>query len=89
METHVVTFRIGTSFEEWSVTYDASVPMMHDAGITSLYRGVSKEDPGLVCAVMQAAPGALEGFMAANADLITKSGHILESTVDQVFVAGS
>ena len=57
METHVLTFTITKSFAEWVATYDASLPLQKIAGITSLYRGVSKDDPSKVCAVMQAAPG--------------------------------
>jgi len=89
METHVMTARISTTFEEWSAVFDESVPAQQAAAITSLYRGVSKDDPNLICAVLQASPGTLESFMAANADLIVASGHILETTVDQVFLSGS
>jgi hypothetical protein len=89
METHVMTARITTTFEEWSAVYDGSLPAQQAAGITSLYRGVSKDDPNLICAVLQAAPGALESFMAANAEMVAASGHILETTVDQVFLSGS
>lgn len=89
METHVMTARISTTFEEWSAVYDASMPAQQAARITSLYRGVSKEDPNLICAVLQAAPGTLERFMAAKADLIVASGHLLETAVDQVFLGGS
>ena len=51
METHVLTFTITKSFAEWVATYDASLPLQKIAGITSLYRGVSKDDPTKVCAV--------------------------------------
>ena len=57
------------------------------SSITSLYRGVSKDDPSKVCAVMQAAPGVMEQFIADNTDMIAASGHVIESTVSQVFVA--
>ena len=87
METHVLTFTITKSFAEWVATYDASLPLQKIAGITSLYRGVSKDDPSKVCAVMQAAPGVMEQFIADNTDMIAASGHVLESTVSQVFVA--
>jgi len=88
METHVLTFTINKSFAEWVVTYDSSLPLQKIAGITSIYRGVSKEDPTKVCAVMQAAPGVMEQFIADNTDMIVASGHVLESTVSQVFLAG-
>ena len=88
METHVLTFTINKPFAEWVATYDASLPLQKVAGITSLYRGVSREDSAKVCAVMQAAPGVMEQFIADNTDMIVASGHVLESTVSQVFVAG-
>ena len=86
VETHVLTFTITTSFSEWVATYDASKPLQKVAGITSLYRGVSKDDPTKVCAVMQAEAGVMEAFIADNAEMIASSGHVLESTVSQVFV---
>ena len=87
IETHVLTFKITTSFSAWAEAYDASVPIQKIAGITSLYRGVSKDDSSKVCAVMQAESGVMEQFMADNSEMIAASGHVLESTVAQVFVA--
>ena len=87
METHVLTFTITKSFAEWVATYDASLPLQKIAGITSIYRGVSKEDSTKVCAVMQASPGVMEQFIADNADMIEASGHVIESTISQVFLA--
>ena len=89
METHVLTFTITKPFSEWAKVYDASAPFQKTAGITSLYRGVSKDDPSKICAVVQAEPGVLDAFMAENADLVAASGHVLESTVDQVFLSAS
>ena len=88
VETHVLTFTITKPFSEWVKTYDASKPLQKIAGITSVYRGVSKDDPTKVCAVMQAKPGVMDAFIADNAELIASSGHVLESTVAQVFVEG-
>ena len=87
METQVLTFTITKPFSEWAKVYDASAPFQKAAGITSLYRGVSKDDPSKVCAVMQAEPGVMEQFIADNTELIVSSGHLLESTVSQVFLA--
>ncbi len=88
VETHVLTFTISKPFSEWVKTFDASKPLQKIAGITSLYRGVSKDDPTKVCAVMQAKAGVMDAFIANNTDLIASSGHVLESTVEQVFVEG-
>ena len=86
VETHVLTFRITTPFDEWAKTYDGSADLQKAAGITSLYRGVSKDDPSRCCAVMQAEAGVMERFIADNAELIASSGHVLESTTALVFL---
>ena len=87
METHVLTFTITKPFSEWVKVYDGSVSLQQAAGITSLYRGVSQDDPSKVCAVMQAMPGVMEQFITDNSAMIVSSGHVLESTVSQVFLA--
>ena len=86
METHVLTFTITKPFGEWVKTYDASRPLQKMAGISSLYRGVSPDDPTKICAVMQAKPGVMAQFMEDHKDTIAASGHVLESTGHQVFV---
>ena len=86
LETHVLTFSINKPFEEWVTTYDSSASLQEAAGIQSLFRGVSKDDPTKVCAVMQAEAGVMEQFISGNAAMIASSGHILESTVSQVFL---
>lgn len=88
METHVLTFTITKPFAEWAKTYDASLPLQKISGIKSLYRGVSQDDPTQVCAVMQAKAGVMEQFMADNTDMIVASGHVLESTVSKIYLAG-
>ena len=86
METHVLTFTITKSFSDWAKVYDESLSFQKTHGITSVFRGVSKDDPSKVCAVMQAMPGVLEQFIADNTDMIASSGHVLESTLTQVFI---
>ena len=81
METNVITFEIRVAFDEWVKTYDESMPLQKEAGIESLFRGFSKSDPSKCVAVMRAVPGKLDEFMAANAEMIAQSGHVLESTV--------
>lgn len=88
METHVLTFTISTPFADWSRIYDDSAPVQRAAGITSLYRGVSKNDPTRVCAVMQAEAGVMEQFISQNSEMIASSGHVLESTDSEIFLAG-
>tara|TARA_B100002052_G_scaffold295568_1_gene322303 strand:+ start:1490 stop:1768 length:279 start_codon:yes stop_codon:yes gene_type:complete len=89
IETHVLTFTITKPFAEWAEAYDGSAEQQVAAGITSIFRGVSQDDPSKVCAVMQAEPGVMEQFIADNTEVIVASGHVLESTVSQVFLSSA
>ena len=51
------------------------------AGIKSLFRGVSKDNPSKVCAVHQAPVGAAQKLFEDNKEMIRGAGHIIESTV--------
>lgn len=86
METNVVTFSITNSYDEWVKVYDGSIEMAKQAGITSLFRGVDKQDPSKVCVVMQAEAGVIDSFMASNAEMIANSGHVIESTTVSTYV---
>ena len=81
IETPVTTFDITASFEEWADTYDNSADLQKQAGFTSLFRGVYKDNPKKICVVMQAAPGVVDAIISANAEIIASSGHVLESTI--------
>ena len=65
LETHVLTFSINKSFEEWVTTYDSSASLQEAAGIKSLFRGVSKDDPTKVCAVMRLKLGSWSSSLQA------------------------
>jgi hypothetical protein len=86
VETYVLTFNITNSFDDWVKSYDGSIDLQKQASVTSLFRGVDKEDPFKVCAVMQPAPGVMNAFMSSNSEMIVNSGHIIESTVASVFI---
>ena len=49
---------------------------------------MSKDDPSKVCAVMQAMEGVMEQFISENSEMIASSGHVLESTESNIFLAG-
>ena len=75
-----MTFRITTHFSEWVKGYDLAQVAAKVAGINSLSRGVSINDPTKVCAVMTAENATIiEVFMKDNEKLIRASGHVLES----------
>ena len=80
METHVLTFTITKLFSEWAKGYDASAPFQKAAGITSLYRGVSTENPNKVMVIHQAAPGVATKLLEDNKEMIESAGHIWSST---------
>ena len=87
METTVWTFSLSVPFEEWAAIYDSEdVVKMHAAvGLKSLYRGVSKDDPGKVCAIHQAPEGVAQKIFEDNQEMIRGAGHIIESTVIQAY----
>lgn len=87
MDTSVITFNISTAFDDWAQIYDKSTELQKQAGIKSLFRGVSKDDPTKCIAIMQAQSGVLEKFMKENAEMVSQSGHVIESTVITIYKA--
>ena len=81
METTVITFDITSSFENWVIAYDESLPKQEEFGLVSLYRGHEKDDPTKCIVIVSADEGALDKFMGANAEMVAASGHVMESTV--------
>ena len=87
METTIWTFNLSVPFADWAAIYDSeNVKKMHEAvGIKSLYRGVSTDDPSKVCAVQQAPIGVAQKIFEENKEMISSSGHIIESTVIKAY----
>ena len=85
METNIITFDISVEFDDWVKTYDQSISLQKEAGIISLFRGVNKNNPSKCVAILQANPGKLDEFMAENGEMISQSGHIIESTVVNIY----
>ena len=87
METTIWTFSLSVPFAEWAAIYDSEgVSEMHKSvGLRSLFRGVSKEDPHKVCAVQQAPTGVAQKIFEDNKEMISKAGHIIESTVIRAY----
>ena len=83
METTVWTFDLSVPFAEWAAIHDSDdvVKMHAEAGIQSLFRGVSKDNPSKVCAVHQGPVGAAQKLFEDNKEMIRGAGHIIESTV--------
>ncbi len=85
METHIVSFEITKPYDEWLMHFEQSRPGLEAANITVLFQGPRKDDASKVCVILQAQQGEVDKFMEANAPMIAVSGHILESTVVDVY----
>ena len=83
-ETTVFDFKISKTFEEWAAVYDSeeNKAMLKAGGISSLYRGLNKEDSSRAIVVFQAKEGVAMGMWndpEAKA-MIESSGHIYDQT---------
>ena len=85
METHVVTFEITKPYDEWVIHFEQSRQGLEASDIKVLFRGLQKGDESKVCVILQALEGEVEKFMEANAPMIAASGHVLESTIVNVY----
>ena len=54
-ETTVFDFKISKTFEEWAAVYDSeeNKAMLKAGGISSLYRGLNKEDSSRAIVIFQ------------------------------------
>ena len=84
LETTVFDFKISKSFEEWAAVYDSkeNKEMLKTGGITSLYRGLNKEDSSRAIVVFQAEEGVAMGMWKDPEAkvMIESSGHIYDQT---------
>lgn len=85
METYIVSFEINKPYDEWLTHFEQSRPGLKAADIAVLFRGPRKDDASKVCVILQAKEGEVDKFMEANAPMIAESGHVLESTVVEVY----
>ena len=72
LETTVITFKLNGTFAKWSSIFDSDEANKRHAehGIKPLYRGFDKSDPQKVIVIHQHQEGALDKFLAANANWI-------------------
>ena len=70
--TTVLTFKIESTFEEWSAIFDSKeADNRHsEFDINPLFRGVSKDDPTKVICIHQAPEGNIQKFVEANSEWI-------------------
>jgi hypothetical protein len=87
MVTAILKFEIRNSFAEWEQAFYSHQPKARAAGIFELYHGHEPDDEKKVCVVLNAlSPEHMQKFMEANGAAIAESGHILESTVSEIYV---
>ncbi len=66
--TSVFTFKIESTFSEWSAIFDSEEANKRHAeyDINPLFRGVSKDDPHKVIVIHQHPDGNIQKFLEAN-----------------------
>ena len=74
--TSVFTFKIESTFEEWSSIFDSEeADKRHsEFNIKPLYRGVSKDDPQKVIVIHQAPEGNMQKFFEIYGSWIATHG---------------
>ena len=85
MEIYIVSFEINKPYEEWLTHFEQSRSGLDAADIAVLFRGPRKDDASKVCVILKANEGEVDKFMEANAPMIAESGHVLKSTVVEVY----
>ena len=70
--TTVLTFRIESTFEEWSTIFDSEEAERRHSefDIKPIFRGVSKDDPKKVIILLQAPEGNIQKFVESNSKWI-------------------
>ena len=87
MITAILKFNIRNNFSDWEQAFYSHQPMARAAGIFSLYHGHEPDDEQKVCVVMNIlSQDHMQKFMEAHGDAIQASGHILESTISEIYV---
>ena len=87
MKTQVMTFKINKPYEHWEKNFDSHKEAQASAGMTPLYRGRSEDDPQKVCIVVRIIDeDKAANFMEEHKEDILKSGHMLETTEQSVYL---
>ncbi|WP_241466567.1 MULTISPECIES: DUF3764 family protein [unclassified Prochlorococcus] len=91
IETTVFDFKISKTFDEWRTIYDSenNKAMLKAGGITSLYRGLHKEDSSRAIVIFQAEEGVAMGMWndPEAKVMIESSGHIYDETAITQWIA--
>ena len=92
LETTVFTFKISVPYEKWAAVYDSeeNKAMLKAGGISSLYRGLNKEDSSRAIVIFQAEEGVAMGMWndPEAKVMIESSGHIYDQTTITQWIDG-
>jgi hypothetical protein len=87
MITTVLKFEISNSFADWEKAFYNHQPTARKAGIFALYHGHDPKNEQKVCVIMNVlSEEHMQKFMEANSAAIQASGHILETTISEIYV---
>ena len=87
MITAVLKFEINNTFDEWEKAFYSHQSTARKAGLFEIYHGHAPDNEKKVCVVLNALSDEhMQKFMETNGEAIAASGHILETTVVEVFV---
>ena len=87
MVTAILKFEIRNTFAEWEQAFYSHQPIARAAGIFEIDHGHEPNNEKKVCVVLNAlSPEHMQKFMEANGTAVAESGHILGSTVTEIFV---
>ena len=87
MITAILRFNISNAFPEWEQAFYNHQPIARAAGLYELYHGHEPGNDKRVVVVLNClSEEHMERFIEANAEAMASYGHILESTVTEIYV---
>ena len=87
MVTAILKFEIRNTFAEWEQAFYSQQPIARATGMFEIYHGHEPDDEKKVCVVLNAlSPEHMQKFIEANGTKMADSGHILESTISEIYV---
>ena len=87
MVTAIQKFEIRNTLAEWEQAFYSHQPIARAAGMFEIYHGHEPNDEKKVCVVLNAlSPEHMQEFIEANSTKMAESGHILESTISEIYV---
>ncbi len=85
--TAILKFDISNTFTQWEQAFYTHQPIARAAGLYELYHGHEPgNDKRVVVVVNCLSEEHMQKFIEANGKAMASSGHILESTVTEIYV---